>query len=84
MIRYLSRSLFCLVAATAAASPAAYAQDGRMEGHKGTPEQQRACQPDALRLCRGIHDDEAVYQCLTKNAARLRSACRDVIEGGGR
>ncbi len=73
------RSLLCLLAAAAAASSVAYAQDG--QGHKGTAEQQRACRADALRLCRGIHDDEAVYQCLRKNVAKLHSACRDVIEG---
>jgi hypothetical protein len=75
MTRYLSQSLFCLVAATVLASSLAYAQD-----HKGTAEQQRACRPDTLRLCRGIHDDDAVLQCLRKNAAKLRSACRDVLE----
>ncbi len=54
------------------------------EGHAGTPEQQRACRPDVLRHCRGIHDDQAIAQCLRANAQSLRSACRQVIEGGGR
>ena len=82
MTRYSSRLLFCLVAAAAVASSAAYGQDSRMEEHRGTLEQQRACRSDALRLCRGIHDDEAIFQCLRRNAAKLHSACRDVIEGG--
>ena len=77
MIRYV----FFLIVATTAASSVAYAQGGRTAGHKGTAEQQRACRPDALRLCRGIHDDEAVYACLKANSAKLGSACRDVIEG---
>jgi hypothetical protein len=74
------RFLFCLVVATAVASPAGYAQDSRAADHKGTAEQQRACRPDALRLCRGIHDDDAVHQCLKTNIAKLHSACRDVLE----
>lgn len=80
MTRSLSRFLLCVLAAAAAASSVAYAQDGG-QSHKGTAEQQRACRADALRLCRGIHDDEAVFQCLRKNVTKLHSACRDVIEG---
>jgi hypothetical protein len=76
----MTRFLFCLVVATAAASPPGFAQDNRAAGHKGTAEQQRACRPDALRLCRGIHDDDAVHQCLRANIAKLHSACRDVFE----
>jgi hypothetical protein len=77
MIRYV---FFLIVAMTAALSVASE-QEGRAAGHKGTPEQQRACRPDVLRLCRGINDDEAIYDCLKANSAKLRSACRDVIEG---
>ncbi len=72
--------LFLIVALTAASSVAC-AQESRAAGHKGTAEQQRACRPDVVRLCRGIHDDEAIYGCLRMNIARLRSACREVIEG---
>jgi hypothetical protein len=72
----MTRFLFCLMAATIAASSAGYAQDN----HKGTEEQQRACRPDALRLCRGIHEDDAVFQCLKLNVAKLHSACRGVLE----
>jgi hypothetical protein len=78
MIRYF---LFLVVTITAAIS-VGYAQDSRTAGHKGTAQQQRACRPDALRLCRGIHDDEAIYTCLKANVAKLHSACREVIEGG--
>jgi hypothetical protein len=77
MIRYV----FFLIVAITAASSAAHPQASRTAGHKGTPEQQRACRPDALHLCRGIHDDEAVYDCLRSNTAKLSSACRRVIEG---
>lgn len=78
MTRYLY--LFCLVVAMSAASSAGHAQDSRTAGHMGTVEQQRACRPDALRLCRGIHDDGAVFQCLRTNVARLHSICREVID----
>jgi hypothetical protein len=80
----MTRYLFCLFVATAAASSIAHAQDSRAGGHKGTAEQQRACRPDALRLCRGIHDDDAVLQCLRTNVARLHSVCRDVLESAAR
>jgi hypothetical protein len=77
MLRYF----FVLITAITAASSVGYAQEGRTGGHKGTAEQQRACRPDAVRLCRGIHEDEAIYTCLKTNIARLRSVCREVIEG---
>jgi hypothetical protein len=73
--------LFLIVAMTAASS-VGYAQDSRTAGHKGTAQQQRACRPDVLRLCRGIHDDDAVFECLRANTAKLHSACREVIEAG--
>jgi len=76
MIRYC----FVLMVAGAAASSAGYAQNGRTGDHKGTAQQQRACRPDSLRLCRGIHDDDSILACLQANIAKLRSACREVIE----
>ena len=77
MIRYVS----FLIVAMIAASSIGYGQESRTAVHKGTPQQQRACRPDAVRLCRGIHEDEAIYDCLKANSAKLRSACREVIEG---
>ena len=76
------RCFVCVLVATVMVSSLGYAQDSGTAGHKGTAEQQRACRSDALRLCRGIHDDDAVFQCLRGNIAKLHSACRDVIEGG--
>src|SRR6266566_5774667 len=67
MIRYF----FFLIAAITAASSVGYAQDSRTAGHAGTAQQQRACRPDALRLCRGIHDDEAIFECLKAHIAKL-------------
>jgi hypothetical protein len=74
MVRYF----FVLTAAITVAASVGYAQEG---GHRGTAEQQRACRPDAARLCRGLHEDEAIYTCLKTNIAKLRSVCREVIEG---
>jgi hypothetical protein len=78
MIRYF----FALIVAVTASSSAGYAQDSRAGGHEGTAQQQRACRPDALRLCRGIHDDRGILACLQANISKLRSACREVIESG--
>jgi hypothetical protein len=76
MIRY---GFFLIVVVTAASS-VGYAQDSNTAGHKGTAQQQRACRPDALRLCRGIHDDDAIFACLKANIAKLHSVCREVVE----
>ncbi len=49
----------------------------------GSPQERRACNSDARRLCsRVIKDgDMAVYSCLQQNGNRLRKACRKVIFG---
>ena len=78
MIRYF----FFLAVAITVASSVGYAQDSHTAGHKGTAQQQRACRPDALRLCRGIHEDDAIFACLKMHLATLHSACREVIESG--
>jgi hypothetical protein len=49
--------------------------------HQGTPEQQRACRHDATRFCRAEVDDFAVANCLRANIGRLRTGCREIIEG---
>jgi hypothetical protein len=76
MKRYLS-----ILAVSAAILPALLALQARAQTHQGTPEQQRACRPDAVRFCRGIHEDTAIANCLRANAGRLHAACRRVIEG---
>jgi len=64
-------------------STIADAQDVRAQGHRGTAQQQRACRPDILRLCRDQPDksDEALANCLKANVAKLSSACRKALEG---
>jgi hypothetical protein len=79
----LARSL--LVALALVAFPAAgEAQQQSPVGSRGTPEDQRACTPDARRLCRElVGDDMAVLGCFKQNAAKLSRACRAVLERHG-
>ena len=49
--------------------------------HQGTAEQQRACRHDATRFCRYMNDDYAIENCLRANIGRLRTECRQVMEG---
>jgi hypothetical protein len=46
----------------------------------GTPEQQQACQPDAMRLCSEfVPDVERITACMVKNRIRLSPPCRAVF-----
>jgi hypothetical protein len=76
MQRYLS-----FLAVSLALLPAVIATQTLAQGHRGTPEQQRACRPDAVRYCRGLNEDTAIANCLRANVSRLHPACRRVIEG---
>jgi hypothetical protein len=49
---------------------------------RGTPEDQAACRPDAIRLCRhvlGQNDSMVVLQCFLQNRTRLSAPCRGVL-----
>jgi hypothetical protein len=47
---------------------------------RGTPEQQQACQPDAMRLCSEfIPDVDRITACMVKNRIRLSPPCRAVF-----
>ena len=49
---------------------------------RGTPEQQQACQPDAMRLCSEfVPDVERITACMIKNRIRLSPPCRAVFTG---
>jgi hypothetical protein len=54
---------------------------GAARGEEGTPEQRRACRPDVVRHCRGMHDSGAIELCLRANMQELRPACRHVFGG---
>jgi len=79
MLRYLP----LLVVSLSLLSSMAHAQDVRGQGHRGSLQQQRACRPDILRLCRDLQaqDDDAMANCLKANVAKLSSACRQALEG---
>ncbi len=52
----------------------------------GTPEQRSACGPDVGRYCKKVKADEgpfAFLACLKENRAKLRPACRAVLESNG-
>jgi len=52
---------------------------------RGTPEDQRACHGDAVRLCRDVlESDMAVLQCFQRQRERLSPACRAVLQKYGR
>jgi hypothetical protein len=47
---------------------------------QGTPEQQQACQPDAMRLCSEfIPDVPSITQCMVKKRIMLSPACKAVF-----
>jgi hypothetical protein len=51
---------------------------------QGTPEEQRACNPDATRYCvDDIPDTFKVLACLQQHRAKLTKACRGVLEAHG-
>jgi hypothetical protein len=65
---------FCLAWAASFAPAPATAQS------RGTPEQQQACQPDAMRLCSEfVPDVERITACMIKNRIRLSPPCRAVF-----
>jgi hypothetical protein len=52
---------------------------------QGTPEQQQACQSDALRLCGEFVPDVAkITACMAHKRASLSPACRASFAGGAR
>ena len=52
---------------------------------RGSPEDQRACQPDAVRLCREALNggDMVVLQCFQRQRELLSPPCRAVLQRHG-
>jgi hypothetical protein len=49
---------------------------------EGTPEEQRACRPDVVKLCKdylGQKDKTIVLRCLQTNKVRLSAPCHGVL-----
>jgi hypothetical protein len=73
----------------------AFASPGHAQGQqqfppfmdmRGTPQDQRDCQPDAVRLCRHVldrNDSMVVLQCFLQNRERLSAPCRGVLQKYG-
>jgi hypothetical protein len=50
----------------------------------GTPEEQAACSPDAVKYCRdALPDTFRVLACLQDHREKLKKVCRDVLEAHG-
>jgi hypothetical protein len=70
--------LLVFVAVSAFAAPV-HAQFMDM---RGTPEDQRACRTDAVRLCKPLlarNDSMVVLQCFLANQKKLTKSCRGVL-----
>lgn len=51
---------------------------------QGSPEQQQACTPDAMRLCADVIPDVAkVTACMNAKYSQLSEACRVAMRGSG-
>jgi hypothetical protein len=49
---------------------------------QGTPEEQRACRPDVMKMCKdylGQNDSMIVLRCLQANKVRLSTPCHGVL-----
>ena len=84
------RSLFLLAFLMVASAAPAQAQNAPIPlppflTPRGTPEDQRNCRPDAVRLCKDhMGDDDATLRCFQANRAKLSDACAGVLEKYGR
>jgi hypothetical protein len=72
--------------AYAAAEKGPPPQPGSSSGglFSGTPQEQAACSPDAVRYCRdALPETFRVLACLQDHREKLKKACRDVLEAHG-
>jgi hypothetical protein len=52
---------------------------------RGTPEDQRACRPDATRLCKDyVGNDDQTLRCFQANRRALSAPCLAVLEKYGK
>jgi len=86
----MARSLFLLALLTASSAIPAQAQNPPIPlppflTPRGTPEDQRACRPDAVRLCKEfIDNDDATLRCFQAKRDMLSPACQAVLVKYGR
>jgi hypothetical protein len=82
MIRPLALFVVVLAASSSAAQAQAPFPFPPFMDMRGTPEDQRACRPDAVRLCRHLleqNDSMIVLQCFLANQVKLSPPCRAVL-----
>jgi hypothetical protein len=81
----MARSLLLILVAVSAFAAPGYTQGlpfPPFMDMRGTPEDQRACGPDAVRLCRQVldrNDSMVVLQCFVANHTKLSAPCRAVL-----
>jgi hypothetical protein len=86
----MARSLFLLAILMASSATPIQAQQQSFPlppflTPRGTPEDQRACRPDAVRLCKDLMgNDDAVLRCFQANRRALSPACEAVLVKYGR
>jgi hypothetical protein len=86
----MARSLFLLAILMTSAAAPAQAQNPPIPlppflTPRGTPEDQRACRPDAQTLCKDyLGNDDQVLRCFQANRQRLTPACNAVLVKYGR
>jgi hypothetical protein len=86
----MARSLFLLAILMASTATPIQAQQQSFPlppflTPRGTPEDQRACRPDAVRLCKEVMDnDDQVLRCFQARRQQLSPACEAVLVKYGR
>ena len=86
----MARSLFLLAILMAASAAPVQAQNPPIPlppflTPRGTPEDQRNCRPDAVRLCKDyMGNDDQTLRCFQANRMQLSPPCRMVLEKYGR
>ena len=84
MVRSLFLLAFLMVASAAPAQNAPIPLPPFLTP-RGTPEDQRACRPDAVRLCKEVIDnDDQVLRCFQARRQLLSPACEAVLVKYGR
>jgi hypothetical protein len=83
------RSVVLVLAASLLGASASFAQGPPplplplpFPNFEGTPEEQRACRPDVVKLCKdylGQNDKTVVLRCLQANRVRLSTPCHGVL-----
>jgi hypothetical protein len=82
------RSTALVLAASLASASASFAQGPPLPlplpfpNFQGTPEEQRACRPDVVKLCKevlGNNDNTLVLRCLQAHKVRLSAPCHGVL-----